>query len=72
MVCGESIMEGMKDELKVLMKERESIEKEIEERSSRLLAPGGPGLAGNLVDKEVRHRMSSLHLHAPLQELYDE
>lgn len=55
MDCDWSIMEALKDELKGMMKEREAMEKEIEERTSRLQAPDGPGLSGNLVDKEVRH-----------------
>jgi len=46
-------MDGLKQEIKTLIEQREAIELEITERSARLQAPGMPGLRGPLVDDEV-------------------
>ncbi len=45
---------AIKAELRKLMDQRDAMEREINERSERLNAPGGGGLEGSLVDKQVR------------------
>lgn len=48
----------LKDQLKELIRQRDALEQEALDISTRLTAPGMPGLSGGLIDKEVR-------LHAP-------
>ncbi|GMH45623.1 hypothetical protein BSKO_13580 [Bryopsis sp. KO-2023] len=45
-------MESLKKEMKGLLLERDAIEKEIQDRTAALTVPGGPGLEGNLIDKD--------------------
>ena len=40
--------------LKALMEQRTALEAEMNEIIARLTVPGGAGLTGSLVDKEVR------------------
>ncbi len=44
----------LKQQLRELIAQRDLIELEVEGLSAKLNAPGGPGLKGNLLDKEVR------------------
>lgn len=44
----------LRQQLKQLITQRESLEAQISESSERLNAPGQPGLTGSLLDKEVR------------------
>lgn len=48
-----SEVEALKLRLKQLIEMREAMEKEINERTRRLDAPGGAGRTGSLVDAEV-------------------
>ena len=43
----------LKDRLKSLIKQRDDLEREALAISTRLNAPGQPGLTGGLIDKEV-------------------
>jgi hypothetical protein len=55
----QSEVEILKAEIKQLMAQKSTIEGEIQERTTRLNAPGQPGLTGSLMDKEVRVRLNS-------------
>ncbi|KAF8058359.1 PSMD9 [Scenedesmus sp. PABB004] len=45
-------MDALKAQIAALSARRAAVEAEIAERTARLDAPGGPGMAGSLVDKE--------------------
>ena len=44
----------LKDKLKELIRQRDALEQEALDISTRLTAPGMPGLKGGLIEKEVR------------------
>lgn len=47
--------DSIKSEIRMLMQQKEGLEREIAERMARLTAPGQPGMDEPLVDNEVRH-----------------